>query len=84
MMIFAESAFAAPCVLSFSLLASCQSFILWLLLLELLFADLPIVHLEEHACGRHESLLDTGARLRRSLKEAMQALLTSELLSFRC
>jgi hypothetical protein len=39
------------------------------------------VHFEEHARCRHESLLDALARLRRSLKEAVEALLACKLLS---
>ena len=78
--IYDESALATGIPLRLSVAPS-QSFVLGLLLFELLLANLSIVHLKEHPCRGHECLFYASACLSRRLKEAVQALLTSELLS---
>lgn len=74
----------APIVLWLLNIATLQPLILWLLLLELLFPDLAIVHLEEHASCRHESLFDAHARLGRRFEETVEALFSGELLALGC
>lgn len=79
-----RSALAGGIRLLLRLVSSLQLSVLGLLLLlELLLTHLAVVQFKKHACRRHEGLLYSFARLRRRLKEAVQALFARELLTLR-
>ena len=76
------SAFTRAALGGRRLVAPFQPAIFWLLLmLELFFAHLAIVHFKKHARCRHECVLDAVARLRRRLEEPVQAFLSCKLLA---